>query len=167
MSWQVENATRRIFNTFKRLKGQIFSQDIDALKTITEYISEMEQKRINDNILYAKLLCFVLYRNVEHFKDIRQSLKNIQQNVFDGSIEEHIEILKLHLNKNDFDEYLSTLGLTHEFLDCEEEFKNMEILKENEKEVVLKIKKFWEHDKVSKSFYKTANEFLNDVNNYK
>jgi len=167
MSWETDNALKRIFNSFKRLKNQIFIQDIDALKLLDDYILEADRKRINDNQLFAKLLCFVLYRNVEHFKDIKQAIKSIQTEVFNGSMEEHIELLKLHLNKNDFDEYLKSLNLIHvEFTD-EEDNENLEKLTKNQKEVIGKLKKFWNHDKVEKSFYNTANQMLNDINNYK
>lgn len=166
MSWKSDNSVKRIFNTFKRLKSKIFSQDIEALKQLNDELVNSQKTYINDNLLYAKLLCFVMYRNLEHFKDMKQCLKHIQTNVFDGTIQEHIEILKLNLNKNDFDEYLNTLGLSN-YVDFTDEENDLKILNKNQKEVVEKLSKFWNHDKVERSFYNTANEFLKDIDNYK
>jgi len=168
MSWATENAFKRVFNVFKRSKDKIYKEDIEALKLLNEELLNSQKKYVNDNILYAKLLCFVMYKNIEHFKDIKKCIQHIQENVFNGSLQEHIEILKLNLNKNDFDEYLNTLGLSEsiEFTDSEKE-SDLVILTKKQNEVINKLKKFWSHEKVKKSFYNTANEFLKDVDNYK
>lgn len=165
MSWKSDKAIARIVKTFQRVKNQIFSEDIEAIKTINETIALNEQKFVNDNILYAKLLCFIMYRNIDHFGSVKQSIKHIQANIFSYKLEEHIEMLRLHLNKNDFDEFLDTLGLSSEFTG-EKSDSDLEILKNNEKEVIQKLSKFWNYKKVEKSFYNTANEFLKDTNNY-
>ena len=64
MSWIEQKAVTRIFNTFKRLKAQVFSDDIEALKTISEAISENHKTNVNDHTLFTKLLALQLCQNV-------------------------------------------------------------------------------------------------------
>jgi len=165
MSWKTENALKRVFNVFKRSKEKVYKEDIEALKLLNEELRIKQEAQVRDNILYAKLLCFVLYKNIDHFKSVKGSIKHIQTNVLNYSLNEHIEMLRRHINKNDFDEYLETLGLSANFTGEDEE-SNLEILTKNQNEVITKLNKFWNFETVSKSFYNTANEFLQDIDNY-
>lgn len=165
MSWKSDRAIDRIVKLFKRAKNQVFEEDIKAVKTISETIQENENKFITDNVLFAKLLCFLMYKNIEHFGSVKESIKHIQTNILNWKLEEHIELLRLHLNKNDFDEFLNNLGLSKEFTGEENDY-DLQILKSNEKEVIKNLSKFWNYKKVEKSFYNTANEFLRDTDNY-
>ena len=168
MSWQNQNALKRVFSVYKRFKeqkGKLWDSDIEAIKTLSTALENDSKTNVNCNILYAKLLCFVLYKNVEQLGGIQGAIKHIQSNVLNYSLDEHIEMLRRHLNQKDFDEYLSTLGLKETFTGEEQE-SNLAILTKNQNEVVTKLNKFWEFDKVKKSFYNTANEFLQETDNY-
>lgn len=168
MSWTNQNALNRVFNVYKRFKeqkGKLWDNDIEALKTINTAIQYGSERQVNDNLIYAKLLCFVLYKNVEHFGSVKGAIRHIQSDILNFSLNEHIEMLRRHLNKNDFDEYLSTLGLTETFIGEDEE-SNLAILTKNQNEIVTKLNKFWNFEKVKKSFYNTANQFLKDIDNY-
>lgn len=168
MSWTDQQALKKVVSVFKRSKERnvpIYDKDIEAIKTLNTALENKSESNVNCNILYAKLLCFVLYRNVDNFGGIKGAIKHIQTDVLNFSLSEHIEMLRRHLNQKDFDEYLSTLGLSDTFTGDEQE-SNLAILTKNQNEVITKLNKFWNFDKVKKSFYNTANEFLQDTDNY-
>ena len=65
MSWTNQNALKRVFNVYKRFKeqnGKLWDNDIEAIKTLNTAIENNTKISVNDNLLYAKLLCFVLYK---------------------------------------------------------------------------------------------------------
>jgi len=160
MSWKTDNSIKRIFNTFKRLKTQIFNQDIEALKLLNETIAEQEKKYVNDNLLYAKLLCYVLDRNFHHYGDMKMAIK-VSHDILKEPLHFHLQMLHRNINDQDFNNYLKSIGI--EF----DTYKNQnDILKANEKEFVEKLKNNWTYENVSKAFYNTANDFLKETENY-
>src|SRR6478609_12103827 len=100
MSWKTQNAVQRIFNTFKRLKTQIFNQDIEALKLLNAELESKQKQYVNDNLLYAKLLCIALRYRTEYHTNIKMALKSIDSDL-NIPINEQIELLKLTLNRVD------------------------------------------------------------------
>jgi len=160
MSWKTENSAKRIFSTFKRLKNQIYTQDADALKHLinTAYINE--KTYVNDNLLYAKLLCYVLNQNLHHYGDIKMAIK-ASSDILKEPLGFHLKILQKNLNDQDIFNYMKSIGV---YLDSNQ--NNDDILIEHSDEYIEKLKTNWSFKTVSKSFYNTANEFLNDINNY-
>ena len=67
MSWKTENAVRRIYNSFKRVKSNIYKEDIEALKTVADALENAKKSYVNDNALFAKLLAVKFA--VESFAD--------------------------------------------------------------------------------------------------
>lgn len=166
MSWIHQNAIKRIFNTFKRLKGQIWEQDIDSLKLLSNLVETASKTHVDDNLLYAKLLAVHLKQEVEYSKDIRFAIKNTSA-LLSKPLSYHIEMLRIELNNTDLSEYFKSIGLKSERDTIENRVKEKEIISENQKEIIKKLNSFWDYDKVSKSFYNSANDFLKDVDNYK
>jgi len=168
MSWQLENAKKRVFNVFKRNKENIYKEDIEALKTINTELELKRDKYVNDNLLFAKLLVYVLDRNVHQNGDIKASIK-IVADILKEPLDYHLQMFQINLNQKGIDSYLQSLGFNLEHLDNSKEIKinNDKILKENEKEIIEKLKINWTFENVSKSIYNTANEFLKDIDNYK
>jgi hypothetical protein len=164
MSWSTDNAVKRIFNSFKRLKNQIFEQDIEALKLLNEELINNQKNYVNDNILFAKLLNYALRNELKHQGSMKMAIKSIDS-ILKTPISNHTEFLRLELNHKDFLEYVESLGIETDHLNHKENNNDL-ILTENQKEVQDKLTKFWNYDKVEKSFYNSANEFLKDINNY-
>ena len=161
MSWKTQNAVQRIFNTFKRLKTQIFNQDIEALKLLNAELEHKQKQYVNDNLLYAKLLCIALRYRTEYYSDIKMALKSIDSDL-NIPINEQIELLKLTLNRVDKTNYLKSIGFDID----DQNLSKIEDLKGNEKEFLEKLKTNWDYDKVYKSFMNSANDFLQDIKNY-
>jgi hypothetical protein len=164
MSWTTDNAVKRIFNSFKRLKNQIFEQDIEALKLLNEELINNQKNYVNDNILFAKLLNYALRNELKHQGSMKMAIKSIDS-ILKTPIAHHTEFLRLELNHKDFLDYVESLGIETDHLNHKENNNDL-ILTENQKEVQDKLLNFWNYDKVEKSFYNSANEFLKDLNNY-
>ena len=167
MSWTTDNAVKRIFNSFKRLKNQIFEQDIEALKLLNEELINNQKNYVNDNILFAKLLSHVLRNELKHQGSMKMAVKSIDS-ILKVPISHHTEFLRMELNLKDDLDYLESLNInTNHFNDKKSVNENdLKVLLENQKGIAERLTKFWNYDKVEKSFYNSANEFLKDVNNY-
>lgn len=166
MSWKTDLAIKRIFNSFKRLKNQIFTQDIDALKTLKEEIENSQKEYVNDNILFLKLLSIHLKTELDYFKDVNFAKKNIHK-ALSLPLSYHVEMLKMSLQQSDYENYAKEIGLSLDlFANKETKEKDKEILNKNQKEIIEKLKRVWDTKKIEQSLYNTANEFLKDVENY-
>jgi len=169
MSWKIENAKNRVFNVFKRNKENIYKEDIESLKTINTELELKRDKYVNDNLLYAKLLAVLLTTELRYTKDIKSSIKEIG-NDLSKPLDFHLDFLRMNLNDIDLESHLNYLGLLDfDFWDVTQEtkIKKNEIINSIKPEMIDKIKHNWTLENVKKSFYNTANEFLQDVDNYK
>lgn len=168
MSWTTENAVKRVFNVFKRSKDKVYKEDIEAFKLLTEELVNSQKSYVNDNILFAKLLVYVLDRNVHNNGDIKASIK-IVSDILKEPLNYHLQMFQINLNQKGIDNYLQTIGFNLDQFNHSDERKinNDKIIKENEKEIIEKLKVNWTFENVNKSFYNTANEFLKDIDNYK
>ena len=166
MSWKSDKSIERLVKFFKRVPKQVFPEDIQAIKTISETIKHNEINYVNDNLLFAKLLCVMLKCNYVHRQDMKSTIKSINQ-IFSLSLETHIESLKNEINMGEFNSYLKQIGMNTTIpYDEQEQIDDLNTLSKNEKEVIEKIKSFWTYEHVEKSFYNSANEFLKDTENY-
>ena len=161
MSWKDNKSIERIFNTFKRNNKVIFQQDVDALKQLKESIEESEKKTATDNILYLKLMIVVLKMNLDYYGDIKIAIKETA-NFLKTPLKNHIFILQKTLNLNDNLSLLKEKGIDFENIFKEESA----ITYEKQKEIIDKIMESWSFENVEKSIYKTAYDFLKDIDNY-
>jgi len=169
MSWQLENAKKRVFNVFIRNKDKIYKEDIEALKTINTELELKRDKYVNDNLLYAKLLAILLTTELRYTKDIKASIKEVSTDL-SKPLDFHLDFLRMNLNDIDLESHLNYLGLLDfDFWDVTQEtkLKKNKIINSIKPEMIDKIKHNWTLENVKKSFYNTANEFLQDVDNYK
>ena len=162
MSWVTDNAFKRIVNVFKRAKH--YKEDIEALQLLNDEILNSQKNYVNDNILFAKLLSHTLRNELKHQGSMKMAIKSIDS-ILKVPISHHTEFLRMELNNKDFLDYAESLGIETDHLNHNEN-NNNKILTDNQKEVQEKLLKFWDYEKISKSFYNTANEFLKDINNY-
>jgi len=170
MSWELDNAMKRVFNVFKRFKeqkGKIWDNDIEALKTINQELENTKKQQAIDNILFLKLLTIHIKFELDHFKDISFAKKNIHK-ALSLPLSHHLEFLRISLNQIDFENYIKSIGMSNNFLSNKEtKFNDDKILDSKQKEIIEKLDKFWTLEKVEKSIYNTCNEFITDIENYK
>ena len=161
MSWQSDKSLKRIFNTFKRLKNNIFNEDIEALKQLNDELLNSQKSNVIDNILFAKMLCVHLRQNLEFYSDIKLAIKKSNDDL-KQPLNFHLQVLLQSLNNTDKINYLKSLNIDFDGIDLQ----NESLTNEMQKEFIEKIKTNWSYDLLEKSFLKTTNEFINDVDNY-
>ena len=160
MSWKTENSLKRIFNVFKRSKDKIYKEDIEALKYLSTELEIKVKTYVNDNLLYAKLLCYILNQKLHESNDIKTAIK-LSNDIIKEPLSYHLQILAKNLNDTEKYNFLTKLGLS--FSNDENDFK---LLKQHEKEILKKLEQEWTLKNVEDSFYNTANDFLNNEDNY-
>jgi len=161
MGWEEKKSIKRILNTFKRLKTKIFDEDVEALKQLNEAIDLKAKTDVNEYLLYAKLLCVLMRLNLEYYKDIKLSIKDVN-NALKMPLGMHLEFLEKSLNSIELIKYFKSIGIDFD------SYKNQEeILTEHQQEITKKLKEAWSYENVEKSFYNSADTFLKDVENYK
>jgi hypothetical protein len=70
-----QNALKRWVTVFfKRSKENvpIYDNDIEAIKTLNTAIENASKSQVNDNLLFAKLLAYVM---MEHYTEYKASIK--------------------------------------------------------------------------------------------
>lgn len=162
MSWKDDNAIKRIFNTFKRNNKTIFQQDVDALKQLKESIEESEKKTAIDNKLFLKLLIVLMTEYLNYYGNMEIVIRELSITMQQPT---NLLILNLQsaLNINDNLEFLKEKGLDFDNLYKSE----LEFIEDNQKEIIENMLKSWTYEKVEKSVYRSANDFIKDIENYK
>jgi hypothetical protein len=167
MSWKEDNSLKRIFNTFKRLKVNIFKEDIEALKTINERLENYKLEYVNDNLLFAKLLSIQIRQNLSIYENLDISLKKVDEDL-KQPLEYHLKFLRSSLNHIEYNNFLESLGMKTQFFTTRKEVEeNNKIIEEHQTEISKKFINGWSYEKIEKSFMNTANDLLKDINNYK
>lgn len=160
MSWEDKKNIARIFRLFKRVKNQIFNEDIEALKELNQSVENASKAYVEDNLLYAKLLAVVLRLNFEHYGSMKLAIKETNS-IFTQSVNTHLYRFTDTLNRRAEIDYLKSIGFDLESLKTEDE----KVIEKHD-EITRGLPKSWTFENVSKSFYNSANDFLKDVNNY-
>ncbi len=168
MSWKEDNALDKILNVFKRFKeqkGNIYNNDIEALRTLKEASVNRSETHVNDNILFAKLLAMQLRQEIDYFGDVQMAIKSISANLGEP-MGYHIEKLRMQINNTADINHFKSIGIdiSVDTKAAREEHKS--ILESEQKGFFDKIANYWNYEKVSSSFYNTANDLLKDLNNY-
>lgn len=169
MGWIEKKSIARIFNTFKRLKDKVYSEDIDALKQLNEANENASKSFVHGNLIFAKLYALALRQNLNYYGSIKMAIKGINDEL-SKDINFQLEMLTKEINQKEINEYFKSLGFDMDKVFISDSVNGIlenNILKENEKEIVAKLKNNWSLENVSQSFYKSANDVLKDVNNYK
>lgn len=168
MGWIEKKSIQRIFNTFKRLKTGIYTEDIEALKQLNESNENASKTFVHGNLVFAKLYAISLRQNLNYYGSVKMAIKGINDELSKG-INFQIEMLTKEINQKDLNDYFVSIGVNMDkvFLNVSEQgiYEN-NILKENQKEIVEKLKNNWSFKNVEQSFYKSANDVLKDINNY-
>ena len=160
MSWKTENSLKRIFNVFKRSKDKIYKEDIEALKYLNTELEIKLKTYVNDNLLYAKLLCYILNQKLHESNNIKTAIK-LSNDIIKEPLDYHIKLLAKNLNDIEKYNFLSSLGINFS-----NDYNDFKILKMHEQEILKKLEQEWTFKNVEDSFYNTANDFLRNEDNY-
>jgi hypothetical protein len=91
----------------KRLSFTIAKQnkpnknDAEALNEIIEFINLSNKKVIQENLLLAKMFCFVLKEFLNHYKNVNFASKKINADILSLPIEYHLQSLKSMLDMHE------------------------------------------------------------------
>lgn len=150
-SWKDHNAIQRIFNVFQKNKERVYPQDIEALKHLNELVEQSAEKTAIDNILFSKLLCCAMRYHIQYYGNIHDAKK---QMAYDLRVDMNVHLFELAkaLNESDKIAFFETI-------------KENEI-SQNQQAIIDKLNTNWSIENVTKSFYKTCNDFIKDIQNY-
>lgn len=168
MSWTEQNAFKRIYNVFKRNKNNIYTEDIEALKLLNTALENKNKQFVTQNLLFAKLLAIQLNQNLMYYGNIDEAIKKIKSDL-SLSLNYNLIYLQKNLNNTEIINYFKSIGVntTNPYLLTDEQIENdKNIISDKQKEIIEQLKKNWDFELVEKSFVKTANELLKDVNYY-
>ena len=168
MSWTEQNAFKRIYNVFKRNKNNIYSEDIEALKLLNTALENKNKQFVTQNLLYAKLLAIQLNQNLMYYGSIEEAIKKIKSDL-SLSLNYNLIYLQKNLSNTELINYFNSIGVNTSnpnLLTNEQKQNDKNIISDKQKEIIEQLKKNWDFELVEKSFVKTANELLKDVNYY-
>lgn len=168
MSWTEQNAFKRIYNVFKRNKNNIYNEDIEALKLLNTALENKNKQFVTQNLLFAKLLAIQLNQNLMYYGSIEEAIKKIKSDL-SLSLNYNLIYLQKNLNNTELINYFKSIGVNTtnpHLLSDEQKLNDKNIISDNQKEIIEQLKKNWDFELVEKSFVKTANELLKDVNYY-
>ena len=168
MSWTEQNAFKRIYNVFKRNKNNIYNEDIEALKLLNTALENKNKQFVTQNLLFAKLLAIQLNQNLMYYGSIEEAIKKIKSDL-SLSLNYNLIYLQKNLNNTELINYFKSIGVNTSnphLLSDEQKLNDKNIISDNQKEIIEQLKKNWDFELVEKSFVKTANELLKDVNYY-
>lgn len=169
MSWTAEHKLNRITKFFKRAKEKkvpIFNEDVEALKYFYEFINEKSVSGSSVNPLFLKILAVFLFQNINYYGGIKGALKSANSSLR-VPLSVHLENLTNLLNDIELNNFFREKGFDEKIVKTEKEEKErLELFKQHEKEIIEKIKNSWSVESVTESFYKTANGYISDLDNY-
>jgi hypothetical protein len=168
MSWTEQNAFKRIYNVFKRNKNNIYNEDIQALKLLNEALENKNKQFVTKNLLFAKLLAIQLNQNLMYYGSIEQAIKKIKYDL-SLSLDYNLIYLQKNINNTELINYFNSIGVNTtnpNLLTVEQKQNDKNIITSKQKEIIEELKNNWDFELVEKSFVKTANELLKDVNYY-
>lgn len=154
----IEKAFEWLFKRFKTQTIKPCTFDIDCLKFLAEWANREKEKNKQENILFAKLFCYVFIQEIQHFKDINFAQKSMHD-ILNLPLELHYQKFAQKLNDFEFNQYLKSIGINSEAILFSENEADKEKLK-NAKYFFENINK-WDLEKVTKSLNNQITESIN------
>lgn len=151
-AWKDHLAIKRIYNVFKKNKERIYPEDIEALKHINHIVDYGVDKIATDNILFTKLLCAMLRYHLWHYSDIDLAKRKVASDL-NLSMDAQVTLLAKTLNDIDRESFLSTIDENN--------------ITASQNLIIEKLEKNWKVDSVKNSLYRTANDLITQIENYK
>jgi hypothetical protein len=134
--------------------------DFDCLTFLAEWCNREKENNIQENVLFAKLFCYVFIQEIQHYKDIEFAQKSMKD-ILTLDLHSHYQLFTQKLNDVEFNKYLISIGIDPE----KRFFDDSDKLKEAEKyfESVNK----WSEEQVEKSLNAQITETINRYQNLK
>jgi len=160
--------------SIKRLRFTFLKQnkpnqtDVDALNEILKTIESYQSKNVDDNKLFAKLLCInIKERYLRCNEDINETLKSLSTDLKDP-LEFQIEKLSAKIRSTQLINFIKTLKID---VDLENTIsvedwakKESEFWEQHNRTIIDEILFMNSTEEIRNNFYMTANEILNNEN---
>jgi hypothetical protein len=103
-----------------------------------------------------------------YYGSIEEAIKKIKSDL-SLSLNYNLIYLQKNLNNTELTNYFNSIGVNTSnpnLLTDEQKQNDKNIISDKQKKIIEQLKKNWDFELVEKSFVKTANELLKDVNYY-
>ena len=159
---KIKDAISRIRFTIGN-KNRPNEKDADAFNSILLHFKNSEEKTIQDNLLFAKLYCFILEKNVMNYKNADFANEQINK-VLSQPLKIRIESLKVSLKNMELSNYFEGKGVKDYNLNKANE--NAETLKFNMAEF-MELYDVWDDDDNIKALLnRNINSSIQKYKNY-
>ncbi len=163
---QIEAVRRLRFTIGNQYKSN--ATDVEALNVLLKSIENSQQKTVEDNRVFAKILCMYITWRYEVGSNDMNSVLKFLNNELKNPLELHIDKLSNKMRVSQLKNFINTL--TIELTDDEQ--KDIESLTEsenkfwtaNQKEIMEEIRFLNSADNIRNHFYSTANQILQEPN---
>ena len=146
--------------------------DVEAFNSILDFIEKTQQETVQENLLFAKLYCFLLENLTIRYTDIDFANKELNK-VLSESLAIRIESLKLNLKDMEYRNYFNRKGILDPFLKTKTS-KELEEIHERYKDKlpVLDVQEFlkcgnnWDFESVKYQLENQINQSIQNFKNY-
>jgi hypothetical protein len=154
----IEKTFDWLFKRFQSPNIKPCKFDFDCLTFLAEWVNREKKTNKQQNILFAKLYCYVFIQEIQHYKDIEFAQKSMND-ILQLDLYSHYVKFKDRLNDVEFNKYLISIGIDPEkrFFDDSDKLK--------EAENFFKKVNQWNIDQVEKSLNAQITESINRFDN--
>lgn len=138
--------------------------DFDCLTFLAEWCNREKQTNIQENVLFAKLFCYVFIQEIQHYKDIEFAQKSMKD-ILTLDLHSHYQLFTQKLNDVEFNKYLISIGINPESKHFLIDDTEAEKLKHAEN--FFKKVNQWSDEQVEKSLNAQITETINRYQNLK
>lgn len=144
--------------------------DVEAFNSILDFINKTQEETVQENLLFAKLYCFLLGELTLHYTDIDFANKQINE-LLHEPLEHRVNILIMQLKDMEYRNYFNRKGVLDPFLKTKTS-KELEEIHERYKDKLpeLDIQEFlkcgnnWDFESVK---YQLENQINLSIQNFK
>lgn len=146
--------------------------DVEAFNSILDFIEKTQQETVQENLLFAKLYCFLLENLTIRYTDIDFANKELNK-ILSESLAIRIEYLKLSLKDMEYRNYFNRKGILDPFLKTKT-LKELEEIHERYKDKLpeLDVQEFlkcgnnWDFESVKYQLENQINQSIQNFKNY-
>jgi len=158
----IEKSFDWLFKRFQSPNLKPCKFDFDCLTFLAEWCNREKQTNKQQNVLFAKLYCYVFIQEIQHYKDIEFAQNSIND-ILELDLYSHYIKFKDRLNDVEFNKYLVSIGINPESKHFLIDDTEAEKLKHAE-DFFNKVNQ-WNIEQVAKSLNAQITESINRYDN--
>lgn len=171
-SFNIEKAINRLQWRFKNenvkpneSKITINELDQKAVDFLLNWITDQKKDELVNNVLFAKLFCYVFENEVRFYKDPKFAIQKIQETLSEP-IEQKYNSVHKALNEVEHERFLKSIGIVMDHVESMLLTKSQQetqdkIIKDRQKEIEKSMRGAWSIESVYKSLNNSITECIN------